>query len=72
MEIIKIISILIGSLLTMLGVIMIYDARKQTKKWFSFHDQNEGAKWFKICGFLLFVVGFVVVFLNVKQKNLYY
>lgn len=66
MELINIICILIGMLLAMLGVIMIYDARKQTKKWFSFHDQNEGAKWFKIGGLLLFVLGFVVVFLNIK------
>lgn len=66
MELINIICILIGMLLAMLGVIMIYDARKQTKKWFSFYDQNEGAKWFKIGGFLLFVLGFVVVFLNIK------
>lgn len=65
MELINIICILIGIILSALGVIMIYDARKQTKKLFSFYDQNEGAKWFKIGGFLLFILGFIVTFLNI-------
>lgn len=67
MELINIICILIGMILSAVGVIMIYDARKKTKKLFSFYDQNEGAKWFKIAGFLLFILGFVVVFLNIKK-----
>ncbi len=66
MELINIICILIGMILAMLGVIMIYDARKQTKKWFSFHDQNEGAKWFKIAGFIITIVGFITMLLNIK------
>ncbi len=66
MELINIICILIGMLLAMLGVIMIYDARKQTKKWFSFHDQNEGAKWFKIGGFIIAIIGFITILLSIK------
>lgn len=62
MEIIKLISILIGFILIMLGIIMIYDARKLTKKWFSFHDQNEGSKWLKIGGFVLFIIGILVLY----------
>ena len=62
MEIIKVISIFIGILLVMLGVIMIYDARKLTKKWFGFHDQNEGSKWMKIGGIILAVIGILVVY----------
>lgn len=57
----KTICILIGILLVMLGVIMIYDARKLTKKWFGFNDQNEGSKWFKIGGFLLSIIGIIII-----------
>ena len=45
----------------MLGVIMIYDARKLTKKWFGFNDQNEGSKWFKIGGFILSIIGIIII-----------
>lgn len=57
----KTICILIGILLVMLGVIMIYDARKLTKKWFGFNDQNEGSKWFKIGGFILSIIGIIII-----------
>jgi len=64
MEIIKLISIVIAFIIIMLGVIMIYDARKQAKKWFSFHDQNEGTKWFKIGGFILSIIGVLILYFN--------
>lgn len=57
----KTICILIGILIVMLGVIMIYDARKLTKKWFGFNDQNEGSKWFKIGGFILSIIGIIII-----------
>lgn len=62
MEILKVISALISFIVIMIGVIMIFDARKLTKKWFSFHDQNEGSKWFKIGGFILAIIGILVLF----------
>lgn len=64
MEIIKLIGILIGFIIIMLGVIMIYDARKLTKRWFSFHDQNEGSKWSKIGGFIVSIIGILVLYYN--------
>lgn len=66
METIKIIFILISCILSMIGVIMIYDARILTKKRFSFHDQNEGSKWMKICGFILTIVGLIAIFFIMK------
>ena len=62
MEILKVISALISFIVIMIGVIMIFDARKLTKKWFSFHDQNEGSKWLKIGGFVLAIIGILVLF----------
>lgn len=62
MEIIKLIIAIIALATMMLGIIMIYDARKLTKKWFSFHDKNEGSKWFKIGGFVLFIIGILILY----------
>lgn len=62
MEMIKIISMLIGFMIIALGVVMIFDARKLTKKWFSFHEQNESTKWLKIGGFILFVIGMLILY----------
>ena len=57
MEIINLIGMLIAFLFLMVGIICIYDARKFAKKYFSFNDQNEGAKWLKIAGFVLAMIG---------------
>ena len=62
MEIIKVIGTIIAFIIMMLGVIMIYDARKLIKKWFSFHEQNESTKWSKIIGFVLFIIGIIILF----------
>ncbi|NLC87484.1 MAG: hypothetical protein GX682_01705 [Clostridiaceae bacterium] len=62
MEIVKIIGMIIGFLLMAIAVIAIFDARKLTKKLFGFSDQNEGSKWMKIGGFLLFIVGILILY----------
>ena len=59
MEIINLIRIIISLILVMVGVICIYDARKLTQKYFSFYDQNEGSKWFKIGGFFISIIGVI-------------
>ena len=46
----QIILRLIGTLITLAGVILIYDARIITKKMFNFGDQNEATSGFKILG----------------------
>lgn len=60
---INIIGILISFLVIMIGVIMIFDARKHTDKWFSFHDKNEGSKWFKIGGFIFAIIGILGLYI---------
>ncbi len=62
MEIAKIIGTLLATILIMLGVIAIYDARKITEKWFSFSDKNEGVKWLKIGGFIVSILGIIIIF----------
>ena len=64
----KIILKIIGLTLVSVGVILIYDARKITKKTFSFGDQNEATLGLKIVGFLLSISGAVTTLLNYGQS----
>lgn len=59
---VKLILIIIGLLLSLIGVIMIYDSRLLTKRFFSFGDQNEGAFGLKIVGFIIAIVGAGIIF----------
>ena len=46
------------------GVIMIYDARILTKKFFGFGDQNEATTGLKVLGFIIAILGaFIIYFL---------
>ena len=53
---------LIGVLIVLLGVILIYDARILSKKFFGFGDQNEASNGLKILGFIIAVVGGLIVY----------
>lgn len=56
--IIKFISVLI----ILIGVILIYDARIITKKIFGFGDQNEATSGLKILGWLIAIIGILIMF----------
>lgn len=58
----KIITI-IAVLLILCGVILIYDARPITKKVFGFGDQNEATLGLKILGFIISIVGGLIIIL---------
>ena len=60
----KFIVLIIGLLIAILGVIMIFDARFLTQKFFGFGDQNEATAGFKIIGFLVAIIGALIVFFN--------
>ncbi len=62
----KIILSLIASLLMLSGVILIYDARIITKKFFGFGDQNEASSGLKILGFLLLIIGGLILYFNYR------
>lgn len=62
----KIILSLIASLLMLSGVILIYDARIITKTFFGFGDQNEASSGLKILGFLLLMIGGLILYFNYK------
>lgn len=56
---------IIGLLIIFLGINMIYDGRIITKKFFGFGDQNEATKGLKILGFIITVVGGMVLYFNI-------
>ena len=60
----KTIITLIAILMVFVGVILIYDARIITKKFFGFGDQNEGSSGLKILGFLIAIIGGIVLYFN--------
>jgi ABC-type nickel/cobalt efflux system permease component RcnA len=60
----QIIVRLIAILMVFAGVILIYDARLITKKFFGFGDQNEASQGLKILGFIIAIIGGLVLFFN--------
>lgn len=49
--------VLVGAVLTAIGIILVYDARPITKKFFGFGDQNEATLGLKMFGFIFTVIG---------------
>ena len=62
---VQIIIKLIAILMVLGGVILIYDARLITKKFFGFGDQNDASSGLKIVGFLLAIVGGLIIYFNI-------
>ena len=60
----KIILLIIGTLSLVCGVKFIYDARPIVKKYFSFGDKNEATLGLKILGFLLLIIGGIIMYFN--------
>lgn len=60
----EIIVELIGVIIILLGVIMIYDARILSKRFFGFGDQNEASNGLKILGFVITIVGGLIIYFN--------
>ena len=59
---VQIIVKLIATIVIVIGVIFIYDSRILTKKFFGFGDQNEGTAGFKVLGFIIAVVGGLIIY----------
>lgn len=56
---------LFAVLMVLAGVIMIYDARIITKNFFGFGDQNEASSGLKILGFILAIIGALIIYFNI-------
>ena len=55
---------LIGLIMVLIGVILIYDARIITKRFFGFGDQNEGSNGLKMIGFILAIIGGLIIYFS--------
>ena len=62
----KLIIMLIAAIMLLIGVTLIYDARIITKKFFGFGDQNEASSGLKILGFILAVIGGLIIYFNLS------
>ena len=61
----KVVLLVIGVVIALVGTIMVFDARSLTKKLFSFGDQNEATSGMKIMGFILAIIGALLIYFNV-------
>ena len=59
----EIIIRIIAVIIALIGVILIYDSRIITKNFFGFGDQNEATAGLKIVGFLMAILGGVIVYI---------
>lgn len=60
----QIVTRLIAVLMLLAGVILIYDARIITKRFFGFGDQNEATSGLKILGFIIVIIGGLILYFN--------
>ena len=58
----KVIIKLLAVLMLLGGVILIYDARLLTKRFFGFGDQNEASSGLKILGFVITIIGGLIFY----------
>ena len=58
----QIILKIIGVLIILAGVILVYDSRLITKKFFGCGDQNEATIGMKLIGFIIAIIGAIVIF----------
>ena len=58
----QIIVKLIGAIIVLTGVVVIYDARLITKKYFGFGDKNEATTGLKMFGTIISTVGGLIIF----------
>lgn len=61
----EIIFLILGLVLSVIGVILIYDARDIAKKLFGFGDQNESSAGLKILGFIMAIIGVLIIYFNI-------
>lgn len=55
---------LLAAFMLLVGVILIYDARILTKRFFGFGDQNEASSGLKILGFMVVIIGGLIIYFN--------
>lgn len=54
--------LILGALITMGGVVLVYDARSLTARVFGFGDQNEATLGMKMIGFAISIIGALMIY----------
>lgn len=60
----KIFLLMMGVISAVIGVKLVYDARPIVKKYFSFGDKNEATLGLKMFGFILLILGGLLIYYN--------
>lgn len=60
----KIFLLFIGVISAVIGVKLVYDARPIVKKYFSFGDKNEATLGLKMFGFIMLIIGGLLIYYN--------
>ncbi len=66
MEIGNVVILIVSSLIALLGTVMVYDARRITKKLFSFGDQNDASMGLKMLGFIIAMIGALIFYFTIQ------
>lgn len=56
---------LIAMIIILVGTISIFEARNISKKLFSFEDQNSSTGLLKIVGFIICIIGLIIIKINI-------
>ena len=57
---------LIAGIIALCGVIIIYDARLITLRYFNFGEQNDATTGLKVLGFVLAIVGAILFYIFIR------
>lgn len=60
----KVIIELFALIIILIGTVSVFDARSLSKKFFSFGDQNTSVAILKIAGFIVSVIGLIIIRIN--------
>lgn len=61
----ELIFLVLGLVLSTIGVISVYDAREIAAKLFGFGDKNEATAGLKILGFIMAMIGVLIIYFNI-------
>ncbi len=62
---IQVILNLIAVIIILVGTISIFEARNISKKLFGFGDQNSSTAILKIVGFIISIIGLIIIKINI-------
>ncbi len=62
----NVVILIVSSLIALLGTVMVYDARRITRKLFSFGDQNDASMGLKMLGFIIAMIGALIFYFTIQ------